>query len=676
MHGSLPATFLSTAAWVDWLNKQLPKPTANKDAPRVLDLFAGCGGLALGFEAAGFRTVGYEMASAPTATYNANLAGECFEQELDIGDELGKFDVVIGGPPCQPFSQIGYQRGRHDNRDGFPIFLDVVRRSEPKIAIIENVRGLLFRNKDYLSQAIRELESFGYEVDTRLLNTADYGVPQKRQRVVIVATKCGWEWPERLIKQPVTVGLALGDLVLQHSETSRFLTPGMDKYIAAYEAKSSCIRPRDLHLHQAARTLTCRNLVGATSDMLRIRMPDGRRRMLHLEEAARLQSFPSWFKFQGSEAEQFEQIGNSVAPLMSLAIARCAMRALASGTGPIQRTSGSFDQMEFFVPIDFKEKVEQAQNILKQVGVPLRELTQRRKDRIAKALLAVAGVKPSDKWVDAKSMTEGFKPLKTRDIISFWNKHYGEAVADSSYDDVRRKDLVVLVAYGLVAKSAADPHADTNDGTRGYALSEAAVELLRAYGTADWETHLVKFRVDVGAIADRLSRAREMRAVPVVLPEGQVLTLLPGPHNELQKAIVEKLLPCHAPGAELLYLGDADQKLLFVVQERLTSLQLPQPSRDTLPDVVAFDGQRGCLFFIEAVSSFGPISALRRELLRERAKSKGANHQIIFITAFPDRKTFARFAQEIGWETEVWLASDPEHMIHFNGDKYLSPYGE
>ncbi|WP_375314349.1 BsuBI/PstI family type II restriction endonuclease [Bradyrhizobium sp. A5] len=676
MHGSLPVKFLSTAAWVQWLDEQLRKPEPAADAPVVLDLFAGCGGLALGFEAAGFRTVGYEMASAPVRTYNANLVGSCHERQLDIGDELGKFDVVIGGPPCQPFSQIGYQRGRHDDRDGFPIFLDVVRRSEPRLAIIENVRGLLFRNKDYLKQVVRELERFGYAVDTRLLNTVDFGVPQKRQRVVIVASKCGWEWPEHVTNHPVTVGVALGDLATKHSEESRFLTPSMDKYIAAYEAKSACVRPRDLHLNQPARTLTCRNLFGATSDMVRVKLPDGRRRMLHLEEAARLQSFPSWFKFEGTEAEQFEQIGNSVAPLMSLAIGRAAMRALRSEARPMKRVSAMFDQMEFFVPDDYKEKVEQAQNILRQVGVPLREETPRRRERVAKALLAVAGIRPGDPWTGAKSLQEGFKPLKTRDIIRIWNDEYGEAVADSSYDDVRRKDLKILVAYGLVASSAADPHADTNDGTRGYALSEPAVPLLRAYGSEDWENKLITFRAAVGEIADRLSRARQLKAVPVKLPDGQVLNLSSGAHNELQKAIVEQLLPRHAPGAELLYLGDANQKMLFVHKDRLEELRLPQPSRDTLPDVVAFDNDRNCLFYIEAVSSFGPISDIRREELRTRAHSKGMNHPIIFITAFPDRKTFAGFSQQIGWETEVWIANNPDHMIHFNGDKYLSPYTE
>lgn len=475
MHGSLPISFVSTITWTDWLDHQLRKPELNPDAPLVLDLFAGCGGLALGFEAAGFRTVGYDMASAPAKTYNANLAGTCHRQRLDVGDDLGKFEVVIGGPPCQPFSQIGYQRGRHDDRDGFPIFLDIVRRAEPRLAILENVRGLLFRNKDYLKQVIRELESFGYAVDARLLNAADFGVPQKRQRVVIVASKCGWEWPEPAAMQPVTAGLALGEFATRHNETSRFLTPSMDKYIASYEARSACVRPRDLHLDQPARTLTCRNLFGATSDMVRIRLPDGRRRMLHLEEAARLQSFPSWFKFEGSEAEQFAQIGNSVAPLMSLAIARAAMRALHTEASTRQPTSQPRDEMELFVPVDYKEKVEQAQTILRQIGVPLRDLTPRRRERIAKAFLAVAGLRPNDPWTSTRSFSEGFKPLKTRDIIRIWNTDYGEAIADSSYDDVRRKDLKVLVAYGVVTSSAADPHADTNDGTRGYAISEAVV---------------------------------------------------------------------------------------------------------------------------------------------------------------------------------------------------------
>ena len=182
--------------WYSWLHETLPKPELAADAPLVIDLFAGCGGLALGFEAQGFRTVGYEMKPVAVGTYNANLDGRCEETFLTVGIPEGKAEVVIGGPPCQPFSQIGYQRGKRDPRDGFPVFLDAVRRIQPKIAIIENVRGLLFRNKDYLRNAAREFEQLGYTVHVNLLKAMEYGVPQNRERVVVVASKVGWRWPE------------------------------------------------------------------------------------------------------------------------------------------------------------------------------------------------------------------------------------------------------------------------------------------------------------------------------------------------------------------------------------------------------------------------------------------------------------------------------------------------
>jgi DNA (cytosine-5)-methyltransferase 1 len=650
----------------------------------VIDLFAGCGGLALGFEVAGFRTVGYEMAFSPARTYTCNLDGDCHQKKLDVGDDLGPAEVVIGGPPCQPFSQIGYQRGRHDDRDGFPIFLDIVRRSSPKIAILENVRGLLFRNKDYLKQTLRELQSFGYDVDYKLMNAADYGVPQKRERVAIVATRCGWQWPSPVVYSPVTAGVALGDSVNHHFKGSRFLTQGMDAYIATYEAKSACVRPRDLHLDKPSRTLTCRNLGGATADMLRIRLPDGRRRMLHVQEASRLQSFPDWFGFTGSQGDVLEQIGNSVAPLMGLALARSAMAALKGKVrglaAVVASAAGSHEpvksegQLELFMKPDANEKLEQALTIMRCVGLPLREFTPRRRERVALALLAVAGVQPNDNWSQSRGMGDGHGPLQTRAIIRFWNEHYGQSVADSSYDDVRRKDLIHLVEFGLVNKSAANPHADTNDGTRGYAMTDGGLALLRSYGASEWETQLARFRAEAGEVADRLSKAREMKMVPVILPNGTPLKLDPGPHNELQRDIIESFLSRFAHGCEVLYIGDASNKLLYVNSDRLAGIGLPPPSRETLPDVVAYVQEKGWVFFVEAVTSFNPISDMRREQLRRHAQTKGMNHKIIFVTAFPDRKTFAKFSQQIGWETEVWIASHPAHMIHFDGKRYLQPY--
>lgn len=317
-----------TAEWLERLQRTLTI-TAGTGRPIALDLFAGAGGLALGFEAAGFETVGFEMDADACATYSRNLAGRCYEAKIEVGFDYGVVpDIIIGGPPCQPFSVIGYQRGPRDPRDGFPAFLDAVERYRPSLAIIENVRGLLYRNRGYLDAVVAELRQFGYFADCKLLRATDFGVPQNRERVVIVAFKRHFEWPDKSVTKPVTAGVALGELALSAPTDGKYLTPSQDRYIEAYERKSKCVRPRDLHLDRPARTLTCRNLGASTSDMQRIRLPDGRRRMLTAREGARLQSFPDWFEFVGKDYSVAKQIGNAVPPLMAHALAVQALKAI------------------------------------------------------------------------------------------------------------------------------------------------------------------------------------------------------------------------------------------------------------------------------------------------------------------------------------------------------------
>ena len=488
--------------WLDWLHKNLPRTNPHENAPLVLDLFAGCGGMALPFEACGFNTVGYEMKPEAVETYATNLSGECHEIFLQVGMPDTDADVIIGGPPCQPFSQFGYQRGHWDSRDGIPVFIDAVRRIGPKIAILENVRGLLFRNKGYLRKVAQAFEEFGYRVDASVLKAVDYGVPQKRERVVLVASRIGWKWPEKLIETPVHAGIALGPVENCQDNNSKYLTPAMDNYIAKYEKKSHCVTPRDLHLDRPARTVTCRNLGGATADMLRIRLANGRRRMLTIREGARLQGFPDWFEFSGSEYEQCEQIGNAVPPLMGLALAS-QTRALLDR--PLQTHQRKSMKSKLLDSDKISEKVEEAINILKQIGIPVRDLTPRRRERVAKALLAVARIEPGMEWIAARSYFTGTaEPITTRQIIRFWNNHYGEKIADSSYDDVRRKDLFYLVESGLVARSAANPTADVNDGTRGYAVPKESLKLLHSYNTQNWEDQLLHFRQNSQSLADRL----------------------------------------------------------------------------------------------------------------------------------------------------------------------------
>ena len=311
------------------LDSELGRPAPV--GPLVVDLFAGCGGLALGFEAAGFETVGFEMDADAAATYRHNLEGDCHEVFLTPETDLPAAPIVMGGPPCQPFSAAGKQSGLEDSRDGFPAFLGAVKRLQPELCLFENVRGMMYRNKDYFLAIQRALADLGYVVEVRLLNAVNFGVPQNRERVICVGHRGSFDWPtEQAVR--VSAGEALGPLANHVPSDAKFLTPSMDAYIARYEEASKCVTPRDLHLDRPARTLTTRNLSGATSDMHRIRLPDGRRRMLQVREAARLQSFPDWFEFFGTESSAMKQIGNSVAPLFAKQLALAARRYLESTT--------------------------------------------------------------------------------------------------------------------------------------------------------------------------------------------------------------------------------------------------------------------------------------------------------------------------------------------------------
>ena len=300
--------------YVEKINQELKIPPASDLT--VLDLFAGCGGLALGFEAVGFATIGFEKDKDAVATYSLNLEGQCYETELTRQTEYPKAQVIIGGPPCQPFSVGGHQRGIDDDRNGFPIFLAAIKQIQPEIVLFENVRGLLYTNKWYFEEITREIARLGYIVDYALLNALDYGVPQNRERLFVIGHKGKFTFPAPE-KKRFTVAEAIGDLMITVPPESKFLTSSMDEYVKKYEVASKCINPRDLYPDKPARTLTCRNIAAPTGDMHRVKLSDGRRRRLLLREAARLQSFPDWFEFTGNETSQFYQIGNAVPPMLA-----------------------------------------------------------------------------------------------------------------------------------------------------------------------------------------------------------------------------------------------------------------------------------------------------------------------------------------------------------------------
>lgn len=311
--------------------QQLNLNAAPNNGFKVLDLFAGCGGLALGFEAAGFETIGYEKDSDAVQTYNKNLNKSCHEAFLTPETKFPKTDIIIGGPPCQPFSVGGKQLGLKDSRDGFPSFIGAVKKNQPKLWLFENVRGMMYRNKNYLNEILAELKVLGYKVDVQILKAVNFQVPQNRERLFVVGHHGNFTFPTGF-ESKYTVSDAIGDIYDVLDSNSRFLTKSQDEYIARYEKASKCVTPRDLHMDLPSRTVTCRNLAGATSDMLRVKLPDGRRKRLTVKEGARLQSFPDWFEFCGSETSQFNQIGNAVPPLLAFHVANSVLAYLNGET--------------------------------------------------------------------------------------------------------------------------------------------------------------------------------------------------------------------------------------------------------------------------------------------------------------------------------------------------------
>ena len=326
-------------------------------------------------------------------------------------------------------------------------------------------------------------------------------------------------------------------------------------------------------------------------------------------------------------------------------------------------------------PLASKSKIEtlvgQALDALAGLGIPLGDLTHRRKEKMAKAFLAVAGIKPGVSWANAKSNVEGHR-LLSRQVIAFMNANLGENIADSSYDDIRRKDLVLLVEALVVLKSAENPDANTNDGTRGYALHPAAAAAVRQFGTPQWSKAVQTFMAGRPSLADQLKRDRNLARIQVKISGNVAISFSPGGHNQLQKAIIESFLPIFGFGAEVLYVGDTADKGLFVNKSALDALQFFELSHDKLPDVVAYSKAKNWLYLIEAVTTANPITELRRKTLLELTEN--CTGEVILVTAFPDRAIYRQFAKDIAWETEVWLADAPEHMIHFNGDKFLGPY--
>ena len=250
-------------------------------------------------------------------------------------------------------------------------------------------------------------------------------------------------------------------------------------------------------------------------------------------------------------------------------------------------------------------------------------------------------------------------------------EHYDSAYAPNTRETFRRQVLHQFVQAGIADYNPFEPELPTNSPRAHYAVSEAALKVVQRYGTERWDAAVNQFRRDQGALVERYARDREHNLIPVRGPGGEVLSLSPGRHNELQRMIVEDFAPRFAPGARLLYLGDTAKKDLLVDRERLAGIGISITDHNKLPDVVLYDEKREWLFLIEAVTSHGPMTPTRMVDLEVMLSECRAG--AVYVSAFPDLKEFRTHTAKIAWETEVWISDSPDHLIHFNGDRFLGP---
>ena len=313
-----------------------------------------------------------------------------------------------------------------------------------------------------------------------------------------------------------------------------------------------------------------------------------------------------------------------------------------------------------------QQLINEALGILEAAGIPVEDKSERGKEKMAMAFLAVANV--TDDWEAASDKSH----LQTRQIITFMNTHFEESISSGSYDDVRRKDLKWLVIADLIVNSGDNLSAATNDPTRGYALHPDFRNLVVQYDTKSWNTALQAFNKNRLSLADQLARKRNIERIPVTLPGGKPLELSLGEHNVLQKAVIEDFLPRFGSDCTVLYVGDTSNKMLHIEEAELRRLAFFKLSHDELPDIIAYSEKNNWLYMIEAVHSSGPMSEIRVHELKKLLTACKA--ELIFVTAFLTRTDFRKWVMNIAWETEVWIADNPDHLIHFNGHKFLGAY--
>jgi hypothetical protein len=307
---------------------------------------------------------------------------------------------------------------------------------------------------------------------------------------------------------------------------------------------------------------------------------------------------------------------------------------------------------------------------LAETGKILAELQfgpKQRNETAACTLLALLDLHSDVPWEDAQAPLRGVTP-----IIDFIADAYGVRYAPNTRETIRDDAVKFFVEAGLLLRNPDAPNRPTNSGKTVYQIEPSALALLRKFGKAGWTAALHKYLASRESLQHEIARKRNLARVPVTLPDGSQVALSPGGQNPLIKAIIEQFCPAFAPGGVVIYIGDTENKFVHLEAAGLKSLGVTLDSAAKIPDVIVHYTAKNWLLLIEAVTSAGPVDGKRRKELKELFA--GCKAGLVFVTAFETRRKMQSFVSHIAWESEVWIAEDPDHMIHFNGERFLGPY--
>lgn len=310
-----------------------------------------------------------------------------------------------------------------------------------------------------------------------------------------------------------------------------------------------------------------------------------------------------------------------------------------------------------------KTRIREAVQVLRDLGMP----REQQNDRTALCLLALLDLDPRHKWIDAADPRVGITPM-----MEFARDRYGVEYAPNTRETFRRFSVHQLVQAGIVVSNPDNSSRPVNSPKTVYQIAPDALRLLRTLKSKEWKGALAAYRAQQGTLATRYARIRDLKRVPVRMAGSCALRLTPGAHSQLIKAVVEQFAARFVPGSQLLYVGDTGKKWAYRNDKSFFALGIQLDEHGKMPDVVVHDGKRGWLVLVEVVTSHGPVNPKRHEELKKLFGKSRAG--LVFVTAFPSRAIMSKYWNELAWETEVWVAEHPDHLIHLNGSRFLGPY--